>query len=128
MIQQILSPVISSNTSSNDTTLPSSTNYPSITPFVPTPDDIAADRYCHLEVNNKGVCPLCEAKVKLKSTSEAENIWQVEYDGSIVLDWQPLVSSSKCMGVVLKVVTWDEMAAMHDVIDCLLYTSDAADE
>lgn len=42
------------------------------------------------------------------STSEVESLWEVEYDDSKVLDWEPLVSGHKCLGLVFKVVAWDE--------------------
>ncbi|XP_018020467.1 uncharacterized protein LOC108676832 [Hyalella azteca] len=84
----------------------SNLSYPSITPFLPTPDGLP-NRYCQVEVTNTGQCPLCDAKVKLMSTTEGENVWQAQYDGSIILDWEPLIVGEQCRGLVLKIMAWD---------------------
>ena len=110
LIHQISGPQQNSYNESSS----NSSFYPSITPFVPTPD-VMTNRYCQVEVVNKGACPLCESQVLIKSTSEVENIWQIEYDGSEVLDWEPLVSNGDCLGIVLKVVSWDEIADVHEL-------------
>ncbi|KAF2368959.1 hypothetical protein FHG87_000295 [Trinorchestia longiramus] len=103
LIHQIIGPHMQKGS------IASNLSYPSITPFLPTPD-LLTNRYCQVEVVNTGHCPLCETNIKLLSTTEGENVWQAHYDASIILDWEPLISGQLCRGLVLKIIAWDDLS------------------